>query len=208
MSRPGGPASPLPGKRTLPPSFIPAGIFTLILRGISTAPAPRQVAQGFSITVPLPPQAGHGREKANGPWFWETEPLPPQVGQVLGRVPGLRTAPLAGGADGPAGHGEGHGYTGEGLVEGDGDVRLEITPLARLPAPSRPRAHAAEEVEDVAQVPEVADVAGIGIGARAGTISRTSETPRDRIPVPGRPLLRYMPPSSYCLRLSAWESTS
>src|SRR6266508_7018074 len=42
---------------------------------------------------PVAPHSGHGRAIENSPWFTVTEPLPPQAGHVRGEVPGFAPAP-------------------------------------------------------------------------------------------------------------------
>ncbi len=57
-------------------------------------PVPRQVGQGSSMTVPLPPQRGHGSLNANDPTSRPRTPRPLHSGQRRGLVPGLAPLPL------------------------------------------------------------------------------------------------------------------
>ena len=52
------PASPLPAKRTCWPSRMPAGIWMVTRSRSGTRPWPLHSGQGFSMTVPVPPQSG------------------------------------------------------------------------------------------------------------------------------------------------------
>jgi len=52
------PTQPSPRTRTLCPASTPAGIFTLTRLVLRTLPLPRQVVQGFLMTLPRPPQVG------------------------------------------------------------------------------------------------------------------------------------------------------
>ena len=53
-------------------------------------PAPWQVSQGSSMTVPLPRQRGHGRESENSPWLSARTPRPLHSGQIVATFPALR----------------------------------------------------------------------------------------------------------------------
>ncbi len=57
------------------------------------SPEPPQVAQGSSITSPVPPHWGQGWLIEKNPWLWASIPRPPQRGQTLGAVPGLAPEP-------------------------------------------------------------------------------------------------------------------
>src|SRR4029450_144625 len=56
-------------------------------------PVPWHLWHGFSITVPLPRQRGHGSDRAKRPWLSETTPPPWQTGQITRAAPG--SAPVA-----------------------------------------------------------------------------------------------------------------
>jgi len=49
---------------------------------------PWQFGHGFSITVPLPRQRGHGCDSAKSPWLSALTPRPLHSGQMIGAVPG------------------------------------------------------------------------------------------------------------------------
>ena len=75
------------------PSRTPAGMFTRRRLTVRTAPAPWQVGQGSSITVPEPPQREQGWEIENMPCPCVSMPRPSQRGQTDGVVPGLAPVP-------------------------------------------------------------------------------------------------------------------
>ena len=54
---------------------------------------PWQVGQGFSITVPAPPQRRHGWLSEKRPWLSDVTPRPLQTGQIVGDVPGAAPEP-------------------------------------------------------------------------------------------------------------------
>src|SRR4051794_13468969 len=91
------PAWPLPFRRILVPSLTPGGILTLIWLRVDVLPVPRQVGQGSSMTVPLPPQRGQGSLNANEPTSRPRTPRPLHSGQSRGLVPGLAPLPLQSG---------------------------------------------------------------------------------------------------------------
>ena len=76
------------------PSSTPAGIFTCSVLCFFTRPAPRQVAHGSEIILPVPWQVGQVCWIEKKPCDRRTVPEPLQVVQVLGCVPGLAPEPL------------------------------------------------------------------------------------------------------------------
>src|SRR5262249_29927181 len=90
---PCSPSSPLPLRRMRVPSFTPAGILTVYVLVRTSRPVPWQLWHGFSMTVPLPRQRGHGSDRANSPWLSETTPRPLHTGQMTGDVPGSAPVP-------------------------------------------------------------------------------------------------------------------
>ena len=87
------PGSPLPASRTRLPSRTPGGIVTRYRLTVCVAPDPRQVGQGSSMTVPLPPQCEQGWEIENRPWLSASTPRPWHPGQISAVVPGLAPVP-------------------------------------------------------------------------------------------------------------------
>ena len=75
------------------PSSTPAGIFTESVLCFFTRPAPRQVAHGSAIILPLPWQVGQVCWIEKKPCESRTVPAPWQVSHVLGAVPGLAPEP-------------------------------------------------------------------------------------------------------------------
>ena len=51
-------------------------------------PVPSHLSHGDLMTMPFPPQEGHGVARVMKPVRWITWPVPRQVGQVSGWVPG------------------------------------------------------------------------------------------------------------------------
>ena len=74
------------------PVSTPLGMRSVNLRGVRTCPDPRHVGQGFSMTVPEPPQAGHVWRTWKNPPPLITCPRPLHVGHVLRELP--RAAPV------------------------------------------------------------------------------------------------------------------
>src|SRR3954453_34748 len=87
------PTSPFPLSRILVPSLTPGLILTVNVRRRRSRPEPWHFEHGFSITVPLPRQRGHGCESANRPCDSETTPRPLHSGPMRGAVPGSAPAP-------------------------------------------------------------------------------------------------------------------
>src|SRR4051812_22274952 len=67
---------------------------TLTARGLRSTPVPRQVRQGVSIRIPVPPHVRHGWLNENSPWLSSSTPRPPHVEQMTGDVPGAAPVPL------------------------------------------------------------------------------------------------------------------
>src|SRR5215469_6475419 len=68
-----------------------------MVRRVLTRPSPSHSGHGLRITVPYPPQPGHGREVIIWPRkdlvTWLTSPRPLQTSQVTGCVPGAEPSP-------------------------------------------------------------------------------------------------------------------
>ena len=94
---PPGPVSPSPASWMCVPSSTPAGIRTLMVRRVRTRPSASHSGHGLRMTVPKPPQPGHGREVMTWPRndrvTWLTSPRPLQTSQVSGWVPGAVPSP-------------------------------------------------------------------------------------------------------------------
>ncbi len=75
------------------PSFTPGLIFTVYVLMRRSRPEPWQCGHGFSITVPLPRQRGHGCESAKSPCDSAFTPRPLHSGQMTGAVPGCAPVP-------------------------------------------------------------------------------------------------------------------
>ena len=88
-----GPGSPSPDSLSRVPVSTPGGTLTFTFARVETAPVPRQVSHGSGITLPSPPQVGHGLETEKKPWVKRCAPLPLQVRQVWGVVPGFAPDP-------------------------------------------------------------------------------------------------------------------
>ena len=106
------------------------------------------------MMVPLPPQRGHGCERANRPWLWAFTPRPWHSGQTLGVVPGCAPLPWQ------APHVSGLSTGTRTVTPFSASSKDSVTPTcrseprsaARLPRPPR-RAGAAEQAgEQVAHV--------------------------------------------------------
>ena len=68
-------------------------IFTVYVLMRRSRPLPWHFGHGFSMTVPLPRQRGHGCESANRPWLSAFTPRPLHSGQMIGAVPGRAPVP-------------------------------------------------------------------------------------------------------------------
>ncbi len=79
------------------PSSTPAGMRTLMVRRVRTRPSPSHSGHGLRITVPNPPQPGHGLVAITWPRndrvTWLTSPRPWHTSQVSGCVPGAVPSP-------------------------------------------------------------------------------------------------------------------
>src|SRR5215469_3831351 len=68
-----------------------------MVRRVLTRPSPSHSGQGLRITVPYPPQPGHGRDVIIWPMndlvTWLTSPRPLQMSQVVACVPGAVPSP-------------------------------------------------------------------------------------------------------------------
>ena len=175
------------------PLSTPAGIRTLSVRRVLTRPSPSHSGHGLRITVPCPPQGGHGREVITWPRnervTWLTSPRPPHTSQVSGWVPGALPSPEQ------VGHTTAVSTTSSRVVPNAHSVRSSSSRIvalrprrARLRGPRAARPGAEEGVHDVAE----REVAGAEPGgARAA-----------------RPAANGSAPRSYIWRFSGSDSTS
>ena len=158
---------------------------------------------GVSTTVPLPPQRGHGCERAKTPWFSDTTPRPRQTGQSVGLVPGSAPDPPH------VWHGT-SSWTGirvsiprsessKVMFTSTSTSRPALASLgaarAGRPAPAGVPEESAEDVPEVAEVSEVAD----------GLPSKLTFQPPARFPAPVNMRLPFW---SYCFRFSGSLRTS
>ena len=73
------------------PVSTPAGTFTESFLERRTRPCPRQVSQGFLMTVPFPRHRGQVCWSWKNPWEMRTWPDPPQVSQAAAVLPVVLT---------------------------------------------------------------------------------------------------------------------
>ena len=117
-------------------------------------PVPWQFGHGFSITVPLPRQRGHGCESEKSPCDSDVTPRPLHSGQMTGDGSRLRAGAAALAAGGVDLDRDLRLHALERVLERKVDDRLDVGAALRLPAraapPRPPRLKIA--AEDVAEV--------------------------------------------------------
>ena len=178
---PPGPVSPSPASWMWVPSSTPAGIRTLIVRRVLTRPSPSHSGHGLRMTVPKPPQPGHGREVITWPRndLRDLADLAAPVADVAGdRVRARRGAlARAGRADDRRVDDQLPGRAERALrqvqVDADGRVAAAPGPAART---ARRSSAAEERVHDVAERESGRAEAARGRRRRARTDQRRGRT--------------------------------
>ena len=96
-----------------------------------TRPEPWQVGQGFSITVPAPPQRVQGWLIEKNPWLSDVTPRPLQTGQIVGDVPTAAPEPWQVGQALALSTGTFTVTPREGVLERQADLSLDVAAAAR-----------------------------------------------------------------------------
>ena len=160
------------------PSLAPAGIFTWNVFWTRSRPEPRHVLHGFSITVPLPRQRGHGCESEKRPCESEVTPRPPHCGQTIGAVPGSAPEPPHVWQAVSTSARTGTWTPCERVLERDVHLGLEVGAALglrpALPAEAAARAAAEEAAEEIAEV-EVLELRSAAAAAEGPAAVRRPE---------------------------------